>query len=135
MPAFGRRGLIAGAALSFLTAVAAGAAGMLALFAVAATSAVSSGLGSYGSSSRVTGTVVVFLLISLGLAFVLFWGGLEAALGRGVILAIAGNVVAIVLVIIVAVQSSGSLLIVGIVPALAAILVALSRSALGPPGS
>jgi len=133
-------GLTAGAALSFVTVVSMAVAGTVALIAVVAASAVSStlgSLGSYGSSTRsaassATGMAVVVVIVALGLAFLLFWGGLQATLGRGIGAAVAGNIVAIVLVVIVAGQSSGYALFLAIVPVLAVIVLASARSALSP---
>ncbi len=144
----GRTGLTAGAALSFVTAVSMALAGTLALIVVVAASAINSALGSLGSSgfgssgigstTRTTtssgiGEAVLVVVITLGLAFLLFWGGLQAALGRGIGAAMAGNIIAIVLVVIAAVQSSGYVLLLAIVPALAAaILAASARPAPNP---
>ncbi len=44
------------------------------------------------------------MVVTLGLAFLLFWGGLQATLGRGIGAAMAGNIIAIVLVVIAAVH-------------------------------
>jgi hypothetical protein len=129
--------LTAGAALSFVTAVSAAVVGTAALITVVATSAVRSALGSYSSygssaASNASSGAALVVIIALGLAFLLFWGGLDAALARGVTAAMAGNIVAIVPVVIAATQSSGFVLLLAIVPVLAVITLVSGRAALSP---
>lgn len=133
-PMAGRTGLTAGGALSFVTAVSMAVAGTAALITLVAASAVTSALGSYGTSrssaSSATGEIVLVVVVALGLSFLLFWGGLEAALGRRIGIAVGGNIAAIVLVVIAATQSTGYLMLLTIVPVLAVLILAAGRPAL-----
>lgn len=131
----GRSALTAGAALSFVTGVSMALGGTISLLSLVTASTLSSALGGYGRSSSTTSAVtaiVVVVLVALGLAFLLFWGGLEAALGRRVGIAVVGNLVAIVLVIIAATQSSGFVLLMAVVPVLATLCLSAGRPALRP---
>ncbi|MET0866085.1 MAG: hypothetical protein ABWZ98_17265 [Nakamurella sp.] len=121
--------LSAAAALSLLTGSTLGLLGtwLLAASVVvgASRSALGGSLGSLASSGISSREVAFALFISvllLGTAVVLLWGAIDTALARGTGLAIAGNLVAVILVLVVVVQSSAWLLVLVILPAIAVVL-------------
>jgi hypothetical protein len=123
--------LTAAAAMSFLTGTIIGGLGGLVLIVTAVASVARASLSRYGSSfsdisTFGTGdlaTAVVIAVVLLATALALFWGGIDTALARSTTMAVAANIVAAVLMLIMVVAGSAWLLILMALPVLAVILI------------